>query len=266
MIIANPEIVSWGVKRFNKLLRQETLRTVLRINHGLDWLMKKPPTTNAEALEIRDKAMSNPLLKGTITAENGKAICIYLPLTSKDLSHEVYKKLLSKIDTFEQGDEEYHITGLPVAEDTFGVEMFIQMAISAPLAMIVIFVLMLLFFRKLVLVISPMIVAMVSVISTMGLLIGFGYPVHIMSSMIPIFLMPIAVVDSVHILSEFFDLYTKEKGRRKTALEVMSNLFMPMLYTSLTSAAVEKPGWKIKSCIFSSGKASPSCSRPISTS
>jgi predicted RND superfamily exporter protein len=55
--------------------------------------------------------------------------------------------------------------------------------------------------------------------------------------MIPIFLMPIAVVDSVHILSEFFDLYTKEKGRRKTALEVMSNLFMPMLYTSLTSAA-----------------------------
>jgi predicted RND superfamily exporter protein len=78
---------------------------------------------------------------------------------------------------------------------------------------------------------------MVSVISTMGLLIGFGYPVHIMSSMIPIFLMPIAVVDSVHILSEFFDLYTKEKGRRKTAIEVMSNLFMPMLYTSLTSAA-----------------------------
>ncbi|MGD8787682.1 MAG: MMPL family transporter, partial [Phycisphaerales bacterium] len=136
-----------------------------------------------------------------------------------------------------EGDEEYHITGLPVAEDTFGVEMFIQMAISAPLAMIVIFILMLLFFRKLVLVISPMIVAMVSVISTMGLLIGLGYPVHIMSSMIPIFLMPIAVVDSVHILSEFFDLYTKEKGRKNTVREVMSNLFMPMLYTSLTSAA-----------------------------
>jgi predicted RND superfamily exporter protein len=55
--------------------------------------------------------------------------------------------------------------------------------------------------------------------------------------MIPIFLMPIAVVDSVHILSEFFDLYTKEKGRVNTVKEVMSNLFTPMLYTSLTSAA-----------------------------
>jgi len=202
-----------------------------------EWLMKKPPATNAEALDIRDKAMSNPLLKGTLISEDGKAICLYLPLTDKHLSHEVYKELTKEIETFPKGDEEYHITGLPVAEDTFGYEMFAQMAMSAPLAMIVIFILMLLFFRKLVLVISPMIVAMVSVISTMGLLIGFGYPVHIMSSMIPIFLMPIAVVDSVHILSEFFDLYTKEKGRKKTILEVMGNLFMPMLYTSLTSAA-----------------------------
>ncbi len=201
-----------------------------------EWLMNKPPQTQAEAIEIKHKAMSNPLLKGTVVSENGKAICLYLPLTSKDLSHRVYKELNEEIAKF-TGDEEYHITGLPVAEDTFGVEMFIQMAISAPLAMGVIFILMLLFFRKLVLVISPMIVAMVSVISTMGLLIGLGYPVHIMSSMIPIFLMPIAVVDSVHILSEFFDLYTKEKGRKKTTLEVMNDLFMPMLYTSLTSAA-----------------------------
>ena len=218
------------------------LSTVDHIGQGgpgvvtFEWLMKKPPATDAEAREIRNKAMSNPLLKGTLISEDGKAVCLYLPLTNKHLSYQVYSRLKEKIAAFE-GDEEYHITGLPVAEDTFGVEMFIQMAISAPLAMVVIFILMLLFFRKIVLVISPMIVAMVSVISTMGLLIGFGYPVHIMSSMIPIFLMPIAVVDSVHILSEFFDLYTKEKGRKNTILEVMGNLFMPMLYTSLTSAA-----------------------------
>ncbi|UCG59722.1 MAG: MMPL family transporter [Phycisphaerales bacterium] len=201
-----------------------------------EWLMKEPPQTQAEALQVRDRAMSNPMFKGTLVSEDSKAICLYLPLTSKDLSYRVYKQLMAKIGEF-QGDEEYYITGLPVAEDTFGVEMFIQMAISAPLAMAVIFVLMLIFFRKLVLVISPMIVAMVSVISTMGLLIGLGYPVHIMSSMIPIFLMPIAVVDSVHILSEFFDAYTPQKGRKETTRHVMANLFTPMLYTSLTSAA-----------------------------
>jgi hypothetical protein len=201
-----------------------------------EWLMAEPPVTQQQAVEIKEKALSNPLLKNTLVSADGKAMCLYLPLTSKDLSYKVYKALKAQIATL-NGDEKYYITGLPVAEDTFGVEMFIQMAISAPLAMLTIFILMLIFFRKLTLIIPPMMVAMVTVITTMGLLIGLGFPVHIMSSMIPIFLMPISVVDSIHILSEFFDRYTKKKGRGETIKEVMGTLFTPMLYTSLTSAA-----------------------------
>ena len=135
------------------------------------------------------------------------------------------------------GPDSFHVTGLPVAEDTFGVEMFIQMAVSAPMAMLVIFILLLVFFRKFILILSPMIVAMISVIITMGLLIIFGFPIHIMSSMIPIFIMPIAVLDSIHILSEFFDRYQSTRNRRETIKKVMEELFSPMLYTSLTSSA-----------------------------
>ncbi len=79
--------------------------------------------------------------------------------------------------------------------------------------------------------------ALVSVVCTMGLLIGLGFDVHIMSSMIAIFLMPIAVVDSVHILSEFFDAYQKYHDKGKTIRHVVDHLFMPMLYTSLTTVA-----------------------------
>ncbi len=201
-----------------------------------EWLMAKPPTTQEEALKIRDSAMANPLLKGTLVSEDGKALAIYLPITFKDFAFQVRQQLMEKISDF-NGHDRFYITGLPVAEDTFGVEMFVQMAISAPLAMLIIFLLMLLFFRKLNLIVSPMIVAIATVICTMGLLIGTGHTVHIMSSMIPIFLMPIAVVDSIHILSEFFDSYQKIKDRRKTLEKVMGHLFMPMLYTSLTSSA-----------------------------
>ncbi len=216
--------------------------TVDRIYHAggtvhLSYLMSKPlPTTREQALAIRDFGLDNPLTKGTMISEDGKAVAIYLPITQKDISYKISQRL-HEMTARLGGPEQYHITGLPVAEDTFGAEMFMQMAISAPLAMLVIFLLMLVFFRKLVLVISPMIVAMVSVIITMGLLIGPGYTVHIMSSMIPIFIMPIAVLDAIHILSEFFDRYQATRDRKKTILRVMEELFMPMLYTSLTSAA-----------------------------
>ena len=201
-----------------------------------EWLMQKPPRTREEALRVRDLAMANPVLKGTMVSEDGKALAVYLPITAKDFAYQVRKKLLEKIETF-KGEDQFYITGLPVAEDTFGVQMFVQMAISAPLAMLAIFILMMIFFKKIKMIISPMVVAMVTVICTMGLLIGTGNTVHIMSSMIPIFLMPIAVVDSIHILSEFFDSYQKIRDRRKTLEQVMGHLFMPMLYTSMTSSA-----------------------------
>ncbi len=201
-----------------------------------EWLMPEPPKTEKDAVAIRDKARRIPFLYGTLLSEDSRAICLYIPLRSKDLSYEISTKLKEKIKTF-KGNDKYYITGLPVAEDTFGVEMFKQMAISAPVAMIIIFTLLMYFFRKFALVISPMIVAMVSAAMTMSLLVISGKTVHIMSSMIPIFIIPIAVLDSIHILSEFFDRYQETKDRRSTAMNVMDTLFTPMLYTSLTTAA-----------------------------
>ena len=206
------------------------------------WLMQKPPDTDEAAADVRDAALDLPFLNGTLVSEDGRALALYLPLTSKDVSYQVREELLAKIASFGEVDDAYHITGLPVAEDTFGVEMFYQMAISAPLAMLVIFVLMWFFFRKLSLIVPPMIIAMVCSITTMALLVITGNTIHIMSSMIPIFIMPIAVLDAIHIISDFFDRYgesEQETGpdRRRTMLEVMDTLFMPMLFTSLTTAA-----------------------------
>jgi len=202
----------------------------------LEYLMETPPSTRAEALAMRDDAMSNPLYRGTLVAEDEKAICLYVPIIEKTYSYNV-ANLVRELTRSWGGDEQIHITGLPVAEDTFGIEMLVQMAISAPMAGLAIFLLLLLFFRRVSLIIAPMIVAVLTVICTMGLLIGLDFDVHIMSSMIAIFLMPIAVADAVHILSEFFDLYNRFKDKGRTVRYVIGHLFTPMLYTSLTTIA-----------------------------
>ncbi|MBY4675479.1 efflux RND transporter permease subunit [Marinobacterium arenosum] len=200
-----------------------------------DWLMKQPPADQAGAGEVRRAVERLPLLQNTLVSGDGRAAALYVPIVDKSESYRLANEIQAVIDTLDPADQ-YHIAGLPVAEDTFGVEMFVQMAISAPLAGLMIFLLMWLFFRSMLLVGAAMIVALVSVIVTMGLLIGQGYTVHIMSSMIPIFLMPIAVVDSVHILSEFADRYRPGEEPKAALRTVMAHLFTPMLYTSLTSA------------------------------
>ncbi|MEE9613769.1 MAG: MMPL family transporter [Thermodesulfobacteriota bacterium] len=199
-------------------------------------LMGRTVKSPEAAREVRDRALANPILKDLLVAADGEAITIFIPIEQKDQSHRISKEIRAITERHGGGSETYHMAGLPVAEDTFGTEMFKQMGISAPLAGFLIFLLMLFFFRAPLLVLSSMAVAMMTVLWAMGFLIGAGFTVHIMSSMIPIFLMPIAVVDSIHLLSEFHDRLPSAGDRKKAILEVTDELFVPMLFTSVTSA------------------------------
>ena len=197
-------------------------------------LMEEPPENEEQAQYILSRIKENPILRGKLASDDGKAIAMFIPIEAKNMSYRIAGEIQEIIDRHSTG-EKYFIAGLPVAEDSFGAEMFKQMAMSAPLAGLIIFLLMLLFFRNLKIVIAPMIVAVASVIWAMGLLILTGNTVHIMSSMIPIFLIPIAVLNSIHILSEFHDRYQKYKHKKTTIRNTISELFIPILFTTVTT-------------------------------
>jgi len=219
------------------LMSLSTVDNILQGEGGtlrFEWMMSQPPENQAQAKDLANHVKRLPLLLDTLVSADDKAATIYVPIVDKNESYRISQDIQSYAEQL-KGNADFHITGLPVAEDTFGFEMFVQMGISAPMAALMIFILMLVFFKNLKLVIAPMIVAMSTVISTMGLLIACGFTVHIMSSMIAIFLMPIAVVDSVHIMSEFADRFKPGRNAKDVAKEVVSHLFTPMLYTSVTS-------------------------------
>ncbi len=198
-------------------------------------IMETLPQSEQDVETIKINVYDNPLFVEKIVSKDGDAIAIYIPIQQKDMSHHISKEIESVVQRELREGQNFYVAGLPVAEDTFGFEMFFQMGILAPLIGLVIFLLMFFLFRKISLIVSPMIVAMFSVVWGMGALIGLGFTVHIMSSMIPIFLMPIAVLDSVHVLSEFYDRYSVLKDRKQTLLAVTEELFTPMLYTSITT-------------------------------
>ncbi|MCL6269578.1 MMPL family transporter [Sansalvadorimonas sp. 2012CJ34-2] len=235
--------LSKGILELDGIVRsdQMSLDTVDNITQEgpgvirFEWLMQDAPTTQQQSEQLRDAVNRLPMLANTLVSGDGKAAAIYVPVESKDESYRIAEEIRGIISSL-QSQDDFHITGLPVAEDQFGVEMFIQMGISAPLAGLAIFMLMWMFFRSIPLVVGPMVVAMATVLITMGLLIGMGFTVHIMSSMIAIFLMPIAVVDSTHILSEFADRFRPGEDPKKVIIKVLDHLFTPMLYTTITSA------------------------------
>jgi len=199
-------------------------------------VMRGIPTNQQGIDRLRQDIAANPFLNEKIASEDGTAVALYVPIEQKKMSYRIAGEISTILERELLPGQAFHLAGLPVAEDTFGNEMFIQMAVVAPIAFMVILLLVFLLFRRPVFLLPVGMDAMFAVLWTMGLLIGTGHTVHIMSSMIPVFLMPIAILDDVHVLSEFFDRFRVLGDKRRALLEGMKPLYKPMLYTSVTSA------------------------------
>ncbi|MBI5562517.1 MAG: MMPL family transporter [Deltaproteobacteria bacterium] len=198
-------------------------------------LMGRPPETPEELEAFRKDLFGNPLYAGRVISRDGKTTAIYIPL-EKGANGKAVADELRGIVRAEGGPEEYYVAGDPVARDTFGSIMFKLMAKFSPIAGAIMFVAVLVMFRSLVLACSMMAVAMISVVWSMGLLIGLGYPVHIMSSMAPVFLMAIAT-DSIHIFNEFSFRRKEAPDRRTAIIETMHAVARPVKFTALATAA-----------------------------
>ena len=198
-------------------------------------LMTQLPQSEEEIKALRKMLLENPLFINRIISKDEKTTAIYVPLEKGANGKEIADKIREIIKK-EKGDEKYYVAGDPVARDTFGAEMFKLMALFAPIAGAIMLLVRYLMFRDFFLSITLMMDAMISIVWSMGLLIGLGFPIHIMSSMAPVFLMAIAT-DSMHIFNEFYFRYRETKNKKQAIIETMHAVSRPVRYTALATAA-----------------------------
>ncbi|MCP3854919.1 MAG: MMPL family transporter [Actinomycetia bacterium] len=231
--VVNPDSLGAAMRFHDELSMVDGVvpDTMISVRNG-----GEAPGSPEAAAALADRIADDPLLGGNVLSDDGDTLAFFVPLRSKADAQPVRDAANELLDASpELAGLERHIAGLPLAQEAFGDEMFVQMAVFAPLAGLAIFLLMLVFFRRLVLVGPAMVLAMLSVVWAMGLLIGTGNTLHIMSSMIPIFLMPIAILDAIHIISEFFDRYGRIRERREALRTVYDELAGPIAFTTVTT-------------------------------
>lgn len=198
-------------------------------------LLEQPPQTQEEVLQLRETLLGNPLFREKLISQDGRRVAFYIPIERKEIAARITREIQALVDR-EPGITA-KVAGLPMAEMLFGEQMFLLMGVLSPLVMLVIAAGLWVLFKDGRLILAPLIVSMLSVLWTMGLLVGLGYPVHIMSSMIPVFLMVTGLADGIHILSQFYDVYPRYGNKRTAILETMKELYSPVLYTSYTVMA-----------------------------
>jgi hypothetical protein len=198
-------------------------------------LLERVPQSEEELQSFRKKLFENPAFLNRIISPDGKATAIYIPIEPTTNGKEIADRIRKLLPERSNGDK-FFLAGDPIARDTFGAEMFRQMGLFSPIAGMVMAVALWFMFRSIPLIAANMAVAMISIIWSMGLLSGLGYPVHIMSSMSPVFLMAIAT-DTVHIFNEFFFRYREVGEKKRAVMDTMAAVGAPVFYSDVTTAA-----------------------------
>lgn len=229
-ILALPGVASRDVNGFTTITHVTAEAGTLKVGP----LMPGAPKTDAEVDDLRRALSGNALFTDRVISKDGKTTAIYVPLEEGANGAEIADKM-REIVAKEPGPERYYIAGDPVARDTFGAEMFKLMGIFSPIAGMIMFVAIQLMFRNLSLSFAMMGVAMAAIVWSIGLLIGAGFPVHIMSSMAPVFLMAIAT-DSIHIFNEFYFRYHENHDKAAAIRETMATVSRPVRFTALATA------------------------------
>ena len=261
--VLHPDVIVLGIVNPQGVVNPHTLKTVAELTRAIQRipgvisrdvdsltsvdnvtsvsgdLVVKPavgdiPQSERELLQLRESLLGNPLLVNRLISADATATAIFIPIeptaNGKAIADQI-RALLPK----DRDRDHFYLAGDPVARDTFGAEMFRQMALFSPIAGLVMCLALWLMFRSVTVILANMSVAMISIIWSLGGLIGLGYPVHIMSSMSPVFLMAIAT-DAVHIFNEFAFRMREVHDKRRAVLETMAVVGPPVFYSDVTTA------------------------------
>lgn len=201
---------------------------------------ENPPADQAQADKIRAAVMDFPLYLGSLVARNGQGALIVSELHDQKSAQQTYASLLSLIEQAPvESGERLYVAGVGAVSGYMGAYIDADAARLDPLAAIIISLVCLLAFRTWRGMLIPNLVVLATAAGALGLMAAFGVSFFVITNALPVVLIGIAVADSIHILSEYYQRMAEnpEHDARTLVVDSMVEMWKPVTLTSLTTMA-----------------------------
>lgn len=198
------------------------------------------PETQADADALRRRAMEIELLKGTLMSADGKVAAVLIEMSPEANNVEKKQQFMSRLRALVPEGLPAGVTtryaGSPALDDAFFRYSYEDMEVLLPGCILLVLVITLLLYRSLGAALLSLAVVMVAVVWTFGAMGLFGLKVNVITSLIMALILTVGVADTIHVLSEYRRCLGNGVDRRLAVSRTMRNLFIPCLFTSVTSA------------------------------
>ena len=199
-----------------------------------------PPETLKEAESIRHAVMKFPLYMGNLVAHDGKATLIVAELEDQSQAQNVYQEILRLKESAPLSQEdEIHVAGEGAVSGYMGAYIDNDAKRLNPIAALIITLMLLIAFRTLRGTLLPNLVVLGTVASALGMMAAFEVPFFVITNALPVVLIGIAVADSIHILSQYYEeaAHAPHKSSRQITILAMGKMWRPITLTTFTTIA-----------------------------
>ncbi|HID37247.1 MAG TPA: hypothetical protein EYP39_07740, partial [Ghiorsea sp.] len=227
----------------NDLLSLATIKDIRGSASGLDVepFMDGVPETQEEIDFLKQRMREFGIYEDVIVSADGvgTVLAVRPQPNARETYAEIYDLVKNKVEALEArgGGEEFFISGRPVIEGVFGVYMPQEMKRMQPIIFALLILLLYISFRTPRGVGLPLLTVLIAEIWTIGTMAWLGFSIYTITTMLPILIMAIGIADAVHFLSRerLLAHHTEYAHRKERIVEVMHELWKPMVMTSVTT-------------------------------
>jgi len=237
-------------------------------------LLEEWPETDEEIAAIRNRVFANPIYKNLLISEDGKITTIMIKTQTyssagsdmdvlegfeddfeedvntpgksngseqkKYMTDEESSKVVATIrdivKKYEAPDFQVYVAGSLTVTHFLKQSMMKDIRKFLSLAFLTIALILFIMFRRVSGVVLPLLIVVISLLSTIGLMAIFGVPIKLPTQILPSFILSVSVGYSVHILAIFYLRFRKSRNKEDAVIYSIGHSGLAIVFTAATTA------------------------------
>ena len=191
------------------------------------------PKTALEFEKLRNNILNNPMYKGSIVSEDETASLIVFNIENDANVNLIAKEVIEKTTALQIPEKLYYI-GSPMLVTYISDLMRKDLTTLLPIAFLVIAIILLLSFRSVSGVILPLLIAVVSIVWSLGSMAFLEIKMSMISNNIPIIILAIGSAYTIHVINRVNKVRLEEQ-HSDTIKTALVYVFIPIMLAALTT-------------------------------
>lgn len=197
------------------------------------------------AEQIKQEVMGNELMLNSVYSADNKSTMITVELFVKqddaDGQVRAYEAIKHLVDDYRARHPEFkddvYIAGVPIfiAEQKKLTDS--DLATLLPMVLLIVGGILVVFFRRPMGFVLPMLNVVMCTIWTLGMMSLFRVPMDLVTSALPVFLITICGADAIHMMNEYYTQHNSGLIPKEAVKKSLRAMFSPIVLTTVTTVA-----------------------------